>query len=95
MRDSLRRNRFDIIEDILVLTNGEKSKTRILNGANLSYAQFEEYLDLLLSINFLDSFDFNGRSHYKTTEKGFSFLDLYQGIKNLLSKDGNAKEIKW
>ena len=79
----LKRNYFDIIEDILELLRKKRQKNRILHHVNLSFKQLQEYLGLLLEINLLTSDKNDGKAFYKITEKGFSFLDKYQEIQNL------------
>jgi predicted transcriptional regulator len=82
---SLKRGRFDIITDILDITEREKTKTPILYGANLSFKQMQEYLGLLVDLNLLSLDENNGKSCYKTTDKGFRFLEKYREIQNLLN----------
>jgi predicted transcriptional regulator len=81
----LKRSRFDIINDILNITEREKTKTSILYGANLSFKQMQEYLGLLVDLNFLRLNENDGRSGYKTTDRGFSFLEKYREIQILLN----------
>jgi predicted transcriptional regulator len=81
----LKRNSFEIINDILILTKEKNLKTPILSGANMSYHQLEIYLDFLIDRCLLKSYEFNGKTFYKTTQKGFSFLESYLDIKTLLN----------
>jgi predicted transcriptional regulator len=80
----LKRNRLEIIENILLITKEEKLKTCILYSANLSFTQGQKYLGFLLHNGLLNSDEINGKTYYKTTEKGFSFLESFQEIQNLL-----------
>ncbi|MDG6223289.1 MAG: winged helix-turn-helix domain-containing protein [Candidatus Bathyarchaeota archaeon] len=81
----MKRNRFEIVKDILILTKEKNLKTPILSGANLSYNQLENYLDLLINRDLLKSYEFEGKKFYKTTEKGFNFLKVYQDLNPLLN----------
>ena len=87
----MKRNRFEIVKDILIITKEKNLKTPILSGANMSYNQLEKYLDLLIDRRLLKSCEFDGKTFYKTTEKGFSFLESYQDIKTLLNTQTSPK----
>jgi len=89
----LKRNRFEIINDILILTKEKNLKTPILSGANMSYHQLEIYLDFLINRCLLKSYEFDGKTFYKTTQKGFSFLESYLDIKTFLNT--NASLTVW
>jgi predicted transcriptional regulator len=86
------RSRFDIIEKILIATKEENSKTGIRNHANLNFGQLQEYLSILRELNLLTSEENGGITCFKTTEKGFVFLDKYQEIQKLLNIGGNDRE---
>jgi predicted transcriptional regulator len=86
----LKRSRFDIINDILNIAKIEKTKTPILYGANLSFNQLQEYLVLLVDLNLLSLNENDGKSCYKTTDKGSNFLEKYREIQNLL----NGKKVE-
>ena len=47
------RSRTDIITAVLRAASGGATKTKILYGAYLSYAQIKEYLDFLLAKDLL------------------------------------------
>jgi predicted transcriptional regulator len=86
----MKRSRFDIINDILIITEKGKTKTHIMYGVNLSHNQLQEYLSFLQGINLLTLDKNNEKSCYKTTQKGFGFLEKYGEIQNLLSDDKNG-----
>jgi predicted transcriptional regulator len=50
--------------------------------AFLSYAQLKEYLSVLIENNLIEYLE--GTQTYKTTEKGFNFLRMYNEIGELL-----------
>jgi len=81
----LRRNRIDIITDILSIAEEETLKTPILTQANLSFQQLDAYLDFLFKMNLLTSYERDGQTFFKTTKKGYNFLEAYQEIQNLPS----------
>jgi predicted transcriptional regulator len=89
----LKRSQFDIMKDILKIAKRKPTKSAIQYGANLNFRQLQEYLGLLQDINLLSLIKNNGKSCYKTTEKGFSFLEKYREIQSLMDYNENGKEI--
>ena len=79
------RSRTDIIATILKSAVDGATKTRIMYGAYLSYAQVKEYL-AFLSEKKLISYD-QGTGLYKLTETGVKLLRTYEGISELISID--------
>jgi predicted transcriptional regulator len=63
------------------------TKTRIMYGAYLSYAQVKEYLSFLIEKNLI-SYE-EGTGLYKLTEGGMKLLRTYEGISDLISVGGN------
>jgi predicted transcriptional regulator len=76
------RSRTEIVSMILEAANGGATKTRIMYKAFLSYAQLKEYLSVLTENNLIEYLE--GTQTYKTTEKGFNFLRMYNEIGELL-----------
>ena len=85
------RSRTDIVAQILEVANdnsscnGESSranKTKIMYGAYLSYAQLKEYLGVMLESGLLEQDPANNQ-FYRTTQKGWQFLKLYNSIGQL------------
>ena len=62
--------------------------------ANLSFAQLNEYLNLLLDIELLKESAENGKTVFKITGKGLKYLQNYYKLKELLEKtnDPNFKK---
>jgi len=70
----MRRNRLDICVDILEVSVGGANKTSVVVKSNLNFEIIKEYLNTLISSNFL-TIDENGR--YSTTNKGLKFIEDY------------------
>ena len=82
------RSRTEIVGNILDAANGKATKTKIMYKAFLSYAQLKEYLTILIENNLIEYLD--GAHKFKTTEKGLTFLKMYNEIGELL----NATTVK-
>ena len=82
-----RRDRLYIIAEILAIARDGSLKTQIMYRANLSFAQLNEYLSFLLNRELLKRKKQNGKNIYGTTTKGVKFLENYEEILNLLSKE--------
>ena len=80
------RSRTEIVRQILEAANGGGgiTKAQILYKASLSHAQLKEYLAILTENDFL-GYDF-GTETFKTTKKGHRFLEIYNGIEDLVVK---------
>ncbi len=65
------------------------TKTRIMYGAYLSYAQVKEYLNFLTQKNLLT--DEGGSGMYRLTEDGMRLLRTYEGISDLIAV-GSSKD---
>lgn len=86
-----KRNRLEIIHDILKTINDKNSDikpTHILYKSNLSYQMMEEYLKDLLEKNFIAvNHNKKGRT-YSLTLKGQNYLDKYKLIKHFTDTFG-------
>jgi len=82
-----RRDRHDIVAEILKTAKGGKIKTHIMYKAKLSYSQINEYLTLLVEKGFLENMTIKRKKQtitvYKTTEKGIEFLDHLESVNKL------------
>jgi len=87
-----RRDRLYIIAEILEIAKDGTLKTQIMYKANLSFSQLNEYLNLLVNLNLLESKQINGKAIYKTTDKGFKYLDSYKEILQLLKNTKKASK---
>lgn len=79
-----RRDRLYIIAEILRMAKNGSLKTHLMYGANLSFAQLNDYLLFLISTRVLKTVKEDGRLVYKTTSKGLEFLTNYEKIISLL-----------
>jgi predicted transcriptional regulator len=77
--------------DILFLVQKEGGKakpTHIMYGANLSHSALKEYLDLLVSKNFIKEVKKKKRTLYELTDKGYEFINQSRKIKKLTEAFG-------
>ena len=86
-----RRDRHDIVAEILKTAVNGKIKTHIMYRARLSYSQINEYLPMLVSKGFLENTKVSrGRqitAVYRTTTKGLQFIENLESINKLWTKD--------
>jgi predicted transcriptional regulator len=80
-----RRSHYHLIGEILNLAAEGASRTRIMYRANLSATMTREYIELLQQKSLIKLSKQNGRSIYKTNEKGFQYLQGYRRMLQLLS----------
>ena len=81
-----RRDRLYIMAEILQVTLEGALKTQVMYKANLSFAQLNQYLSLLLDLNLLELKKSSEKAVYKTTTKGMHFLESCKQIQDLLKK---------
>lgn len=85
------RSRTDIIGTILRSANKGATKTRLMYGSYLSYAQTKEYIDFLLTKELLR---YEPKTQlYTLTDKGLNFLRIYDEIGELMSIPHNEEEM--
>ncbi len=77
-----RRGKMDIIAEILIFCEHQKTKTSIMYNTNLNYAQLKSHMDTLISQCMLTKYV----NKYMTTEKGYRFLELFAQINDLLAE---------
>lgn len=86
--DNKRRDRHDIVAEILKTTREGKIKTHIMYKAKLSYSQINTYLKLLVEKGFLENNVVKRKKQtitlYKTTPKGMLYLDTIETVNQLL-----------
>ena len=87
--ENKRRDKLDIIAEILTIAQDGLLKTQIMYRANLSFAQLNEYLEFLIKMELLEIEKENRKTTYKTTNKGERYLEKYEDISGLLGKDEN------
>jgi len=81
--------------EILEVAREGTLKTQIMYRANLSFAQLNEYLSLLLELDLLEAVETNEKILYKTTDRGLRYLQNYREIRELLKKEkeNNKKDV--
>jgi len=77
-----KRDKWEILSAIIIVTQQPSSFTRVMKEANLNYSTFEEYLRFMMRSNLVEKCNRAGdaqkrTSGYQATEKGNSFLELY------------------
>jgi predicted transcriptional regulator len=83
-----KRSDIDIMANILSAAKRGAKKTRIMYKCNLSHSQLQVYLQILLEMGFLSSSpkkEGAKQNYFKTTSKGFEFLDAYRTLKSLMT----------
>jgi predicted transcriptional regulator len=83
-----KRSDIDIMANILSVAKKGTKKTRIMYRCNLSHSQLQVYLQILREMEFLASHSKKEDAklnHFKTTSKGFEFLDAYCVLKSLMT----------
>ncbi len=80
------RSRFAIASNILhVARAGNATKTRLMYGSFLSFAQINEYLGFLTANSLITR---DEETHiYALTEKGVRFLHIYEELSKLVPLD--------
>jgi len=91
MKDSeRRRDRHEIIAEILKTALNGKIKTHIMYRAKLSYSQINEYLPLLIEKGFLENTKvMRGKQRalvYRTTSKGLQFMENLDSLHRLWTR---------
>jgi predicted transcriptional regulator len=81
---NLRRDKLQIVAEILEMTSKENAKTRIMQKVKLSSWQVDRYLGFMVETNLLDMVSRGKRKLFKTTEKGLKLLRLRLQILELL-----------
>ena len=79
--NNVKRGRMEIIAEILLFCDQQKSKTNIMYKTNLNYAQIQSQLKFLTAQGMLSS----EMGKYVTTEKGYRFLELFMGLYDILN----------
>jgi predicted transcriptional regulator len=89
MVDGMKRNRNEIISEILNICTTGSSKTRVVYQANLNFRTVDPYLQLLIKN---DLIRVNQGRHilYETTEKGKCLMETINQVHNTLSEDQGA-----
>lgn len=85
-----RRDRLLIMAEILEVAIDGALKTQLMYRANLSFAQLNEYIKILVDLGLLSIDNNSQRTVYRTTQKGMRYLQSYREIKDLLKKERHS-----
>lgn len=77
-----KRDRIEIIADILGLCSEPKTKTHVMYGTNLSWKMLQHYLSELQSRKLLEKQ--SKSKSYVTTKRGLDFVKKWRELKELL-----------
>ena len=77
-----KRDKIEIIAEILGLCSKPKTKTHVMYGTNLSWKMLQHYLSELQSRELLEVHD--DATRYITSQRGREFLEKWREIKKLL-----------
>ncbi|NIQ07921.1 MAG: hypothetical protein GWO20_20045 [Candidatus Korarchaeota archaeon] len=89
---SKRRDKLQIMAEVLEIAAEGALKTQIMYRANLSFTQLNNYLEFMQEIEVLEKINEDNRDIYRSTEKGLEFLERYHEIAELLdNNDDNPK----
>ncbi len=86
-----KRERLDVIRDILkaVRDNRQIKPTRLLYASNLSPQMFKEYINELISKDFIKlDVDKKEKKTFSLTKKGNDFLEEYRVIEGFIENFG-------
>jgi predicted transcriptional regulator len=75
-----RRDRVEIMAEILDLCLKPKGKTQVMYGTNMSWKMLKHYLSYMEEHGLLKALD--NSSKYVATDKGQDFLDKWNDLKN-------------
>ncbi|MEM0253343.1 MAG: winged helix-turn-helix domain-containing protein [Candidatus Bathyarchaeia archaeon] len=91
---SKRRDKLQIIAEILGIARRNALKTQIMYRANLSFTQINDYLNFMLETHLLEKRTENGKDYYRATNNGVRYLQLYCALMDLLSsKDFKSEKL--
>jgi predicted transcriptional regulator len=88
---SKRRDKLNIVSEILEIAKEGTLKTQIMYKANLSFTQLNDYLKFMLKTTLLTKFPARGKTMYAATEKGLDFLQRYCELTELLKENDKGK----
>ena len=84
--ESKRRDKLNIIAEILEIAKDGTLKTQIMYRANLSFTQLNEYLRFMLKNELLTKVPDKGKMVYAATAKGLDVLQRYCELTELLKQ---------
>jgi len=91
-----RRNRIEIIVDILYAASKGSNRTRIMYQANLNFGRFERYFKELLDKGLIETVSLpeaNACPTYKTTEKARALLEELEKVEHYIGLTTKNKKM--
>ncbi|MEJ2242030.1 MAG: winged helix-turn-helix domain-containing protein [Candidatus Bathyarchaeota archaeon] len=88
-----RRDRLQLMAEIMEAAKEKQLKTRIMYMVNLSFSQLNEYLEFLTKTGFLRFYSEDKRKVYETTTKGNQYIKNYIEMSNWLQIQ-NLEDLK-
>lgn len=79
-----RRGKLEIMVDILKETCNPTKKTQIMYQCNMNFEQLKRYLRFMKFKGFIRINEKVGAITYQITEKGWNFVEKYEGLARLL-----------
>ena len=83
-----KRDRVEIMAEILCLCTKPQSKTRIMYGTNLSWKMLQQYLSYMQEHELLE---IKNETKYSTSHKGREFVHKWNELKELIEAPISAK----
>ena len=80
-----RRDKLNIIAEIVQIARTGALKTQIMYRANLSFSQLGEYLTFMSTAGLLKKYDESGREVYGATKKGLDFYTRHTELVELIN----------
>ena len=93
-KESGNRNRLEIIAEILEVAKEGQLKTRILYDGNLSFSQLNNYLAFILKMGFLEVNNDKKVKIYRTTSRGFKYLESFKEISSFLTEEPDKPKMR-
>jgi predicted transcriptional regulator len=78
----VKRDRVEIMAEILDLCLEPQTKTQVMYGTNLSWKMLKHYLSQLKSLNLLQTKEESTK--YLTTKRGHEFVEKWNELQKLL-----------
>ena len=78
----VKRDRVEIMAEILGLCSKPQTKTQVMYGTNLSWKMLQHYLSQLQKLKLLEIDDKSTK--YVTTQRGQEFVEKWKELKELL-----------
>ena len=91
MTKKQKREHLRTISNILSFTFNGSLKTHIMLKVNLSYAQLQNYIPMLIRLKLLEVSTSQKAIVYRTTEKGMNFLRRFDELDDLLKSSAQER----